>query len=201
MKRAVILAAYVAIALADAALGQPKEPPTYYPIPPSMQKAFATSDPVLDQLAALTAASLGAGAALIAPPSNTPLPLQAPIVISFGRGGLVDEHRKTFAGYQRHKVKVEIRGPCYSACTLVLAFVEPENLCVAAGGFMAFHAIRSGEHGEIMPGATARWMYWEQPLPIRQWIDRNGGWEKLPLNGYWTMYDRDLWAFGYPRCK
>ena len=36
---------------------------------------------------------------------------------------------------------------------------------------------------------------------IRQWIDDNGGWQNLPLNGYWTMYDRELWAMGYPKCK
>jgi hypothetical protein len=111
----------------------------------------------------------------------------------------VDEHRQTFAGYQRHKAKVEIRGPCYSACTLVLAYVEPENLCIAPNAFMAFHAIRSAEHGEIMVGATHEF-YASMPAPIQQWIKANGGWQNLPLNGYWTMHDRQLWAFGYPKC-
>jgi hypothetical protein len=36
---------------------------------------------------------------------------------------------------------------------------------------------------------------------IRGWIERNGGWQHLPLDGFWTMYDRDLWAMGYPKCK
>jgi hypothetical protein len=25
-------------------------------------------------------------------------------------------------------------------------------------------------------------------------------WQALPLDGFWTMYDRDLWQMGYPRC-
>ena len=25
--------------------------------------------------------------------------------------------------------------------------------------------------------------------------------ENLPLNGYWTLYDRQMWAMGYPKCK
>ena len=57
-KRCHRLAIYIAIGVTGAAFGQPKEPPTYYPIPPSMQKAFATSDPLLDQLAAQTAGNL-----------------------------------------------------------------------------------------------------------------------------------------------
>jgi hypothetical protein len=44
-------------------------------------------------------------------------------------------------------------------------------------------------------------MYQSWPIEIRHWIDRNGGHEKLPLNGFWTMYDRELWAMGYPKCK
>ena len=112
----------------------------------------------------------------------------------------MDEHRQTFAGYQRHKAKVEVRGPCYSACTLLLAYVEPDNLCIAPGGFMAFHAIRSAEHGEIMVGATQEFVA-SMPLPIQRWIRDNGGWQNLPLNGYWTMYDRQLWAMGYPKCQ
>ena len=40
---------------------------------------------------------------------------------------------------------MEVRGPCYSACTMLLTYVEPENLCIAPGAFMAFHAVR-GEH-------------------------------------------------------
>ena len=210
VKGGITLAIYIAIGMVvvGPAGGQPKEPPTYYPIPPGMQRAFATSDPLLDQLSRQSAAktaeiakqvvTVAPPGPIIAPPSNAML--QVPIVISFGRGGKVDEHRQQFAIYQSRKAKVEVRGPCYSACTLLLAYVEPDNLCIAPNAFMAFHAIRSAEHGEIMVGATQKY-YADMPTPIRRWIDHNGGWHNLPLNGYWTMYDHSLWALGYPKCN
>ena len=94
---------------------------------------------------------------------------------------------------------MEIRGPCYSACTLITAYVTKAKLCIAEGAFFAFHAVRSAERHELMPAETA-FAYWQQPLEIREWIDRHGGYDKLPLDGFWTMYDRELWAIGYPKC-
>ena len=186
MKTALIAAA-LAISGTTVAFGEP-----YYPPLPSMVRAMTAADPLLDQLAVQTAA-----AGVFAP---QPSPLQAPIVISFGRGGLVDVHRREYANYQSRKLKVEIRGPCYSACTFVLAYIAPDKLCIAPNAFMAFHAIRTSEHGEKMPGATQKY-YSELPELVRLWIDANGGWQNLPLNGYWTMHDRELWALGYPKCQ
>ena len=71
--------------------------------------------------------------------------------------------------------------------------MEPENLCIAERAFIAFHAVRGMERGVRMDEAT--WdMYLAYPAPVRRWIDRNGGPE------YWTMYNRELWALGYPKC-
>jgi len=122
------------------------------------------------------------------------------IIIKFGRGGLMHEHTLRFADYRLTKAKVELRGPCYSACTIVLAYVGPDLLCVAEGGLMAFHQVRSREKGESMPLET-QFLYSIYPQPIRDWIDQRGGYKKLPLDGFWTMHDRDLWAIGYPRCQ
>ena len=113
---------------------------------------------------------------------------------------MIYEHNLKFWGYRQVGNEVEIRGPCYSACTLITAYVGKDKLCIAQGAFLAFHAVRSAEKREIMPAETAL-TYRQQPAEIRDWIDRNGGPEKLPLDGFWTMYDRDLWAMGYPRCK
>ena len=73
-------------------------------------------------------------------------------------------------------------------------------LCIAEGAFMAFHAVRIMETGKRSDEQTAQ-VYRSLPPEIQRWIDANGGWQNLPLNGFWTMYDRDLWAMGYPRCK
>ena len=131
------------------------------------------------------------------PPTN---PFSQPVVISFGRGGNINEHVALFTKYRTVGTKVELRGPCYSACTIITAYVAKENLCIAEGAFMAFHAARvSMGSPTIAGGATIR-MVDAYPIEIRQWIDRNGGVGNLPHDGFWTMYDRDLWQMGYPRC-
>jgi hypothetical protein len=93
---------------------------------------------------------------------------------------------------------VEVRGPCYSACTLVLAYVE--DVCIGEGAFMAFHAVRSAETGARMDWET-RIAYTNMPRAVQAWIDENGGADKLPLNSFWTLHDRQLWAMGYPKCN
>jgi len=65
---------------------------------------------------------------------------------------------------------------------------------------MAFHAARTTLDGPIHGPATIA-MVNAYPVEIRHWIDRNGGAGKLPRDGFWTMYDRELWAMGYPKCQ
>ena len=122
------------------------------------------------------------------------------VIITLGKGGLIDPHHLLYQGYKRAGTAIELHGPCYSACTLLTAYVGKDKLCIAEGAFFAFHAACSVSTGAISPLVTLG-MYMLQPPEIRAWIDRNGGPEKLPLDGYWTMYDRELWAIGYPRCK
>ena len=122
------------------------------------------------------------------------------VIIKYGQGGRVDEHRQRFADYRRTKTKVEIRGPCYSACTMVAAYIPKADLCIAEGAFFAFHAVRVRETHKISLTETEA-AYWDQPEQIRSWIDANGGWQALPLDSFWTMYDRDLWEMGYPKCQ
>jgi hypothetical protein len=147
-------------------------------------------------------------AATIKPPSLVPpswkqvdpaAPVET-VVIRYGQGGAVAAHQLQYAYYRRAKAKVEVRGPCYSACTMLTTYVEPDNLCIAPGAFMAFHAVRMLEDNRYLAHET--WLFYlNLPQPIRLWINSKGGWQALPLDGYWTMYDRELWAMGYPRCR
>lgn len=127
-------------------------------------------------------------------------PLGETVVIRYGNGGMVAEHNLRFGAYKRANTKVEIRGPCYSACTLITAYIGKDNLCIAEGAFLAFHAVRSASTHIIQPAATEL-MYWQQPIEIRSWIDRTGGHQNLPLDGFWPLHDRELWAMGYPKCQ
>ena len=128
-------------------------------------------------------------------------PLGQPVVLRDEKGGLISAHRQRFFGYQRDGDKVEVYGGCYSACTLVTAYVPKDKLCFASGAFLAFHsAIYMRMPSEPHSDATLQ-MYLSYPIEIRRWIDAHGGVNRLKVREWWTMYDRDLWAIGYPRCK
>jgi hypothetical protein len=180
----ITLAIYIAIGITGAAFGQQS---THVKTPEPMSAQTIRMPPV---------PTIG----VVKPAPVERQHQETTIIIKYGRGGRMDEHTLRFADYRLTKAKVEIRGPCLSACTIVLAYVGPELLCVAPDGYMAFHAVRSGEKGELMPLET-RFLYSIYPEKVRDWIDRHGGWQKLPLNGFWTMYDRELWAMGYPKCQ
>jgi hypothetical protein len=88
---------------------------------------------------------------------------------------------------------------CWSACTLIASYIPKDRLCFGAGSFLVFHAALEAQPRLHTAGTWM--MYMSYPAEIRQWIDRHGGLDKLTVENFWTMYDRELWAIGYPRCK
>lgn len=138
------------------------------------------------------------GPTLAALPKTAPPP---PVVIHQGMGGSIPEHTARFRLLNHSGAKVEMRGPCYSACTLIMSYVVKESICFAPGAFLAFHSASYTAVPPYVPAPEAtRLMYYSYPPEIRAWIDRNGGYEKMTTDSYWTMYDRELWAIGYARC-
>ena len=201
MKGVFTLGIYIAIGITGAAFGQQSTHPKNVPAPPppaqqTRQEAARTEQ--LSQYVRPQHAIIREWAPWTAREAT-------PAKDAGNRGDQVRRRRpdgcslSTLTDYQRAKTKVEVRGPCYSACTLVLAYVE-RTICIAEGAFMAFHAVRSKETGARMDWDTGL-AYRGMPPVIRMWIDDNGGHENLPLNGYWTLYDRQLWAMGYPKCQ
>jgi hypothetical protein len=133
---------------------------------------------------------------------NDPQPATVtPVVMNGGMGGLISAHQLRFAAIRHSGAPVEMRGGCWSACTMITGYVAKERLCFAPGAFLAFHAARTAEppYGISHSGTWA--MYATQPLDIQQWIDAHGGVNKLTMETFWFMSDRDLWSLGYPRCK
>ena len=176
MKGVFTLGIYIAIGITGAAFGQ-------QPVPPAPPLTDAARPPAIDMLSR-------SGALTVTPER---------VVITYGAGGLLFEHNLKYMGYRNAGMAVEMRGPCYSACTLITAYVGKDKLCIGQGAFFAFHQVRTLYGKKVMPAETAL-MYWQQPIEIRDWIDRAGGHQNLPLDGFWTMYDHELWAIGYPRC-
>jgi hypothetical protein len=121
------------------------------------------------------------------------------VIWARGHGGIVEHHVELFERYRDAGTKVGLRGPCYSACTQITAFIKPENLCIAEGAFLAFHSARGMHDRERRPLMNTA-MYMRQTPKVRAWLDEQGGPAKLPMDGWWTMYDHDLWVMGYPRC-
>jgi hypothetical protein len=95
---------------------------------------------------------------------------------------------------------VEIRGPCVSACTLVMAYVPRERICFGVSGKLMFHAAREFMATEPSLKGT-QWMIDRYPQDIRTWIENRGGAEKMTINEYWILEAKELWAMGYQRCK
>jgi hypothetical protein len=124
-----------------------------------------------------------------------------PVVMHGGLGGWVEQHKFRFGLLKQNNATVEMRGGCWSACTLITSYIPKERLCFEKGAFLAFHAARTAEVSPGPNSAVTLWMYGSYPAEIRQWIDRHGGPDKLTVESFWTMYDHELWAMGYPRCK
>ena len=128
-------------------------------------------------------------------------PLGQLVVLQDETGGSIGWHKLRFAAYQREEVRVELHGSCYSACTLITGYVPKDKLCFASGAFLAFHAAQTADRRKHADGTLQ--MYLIYPKFIRDWVDEQGGIDKLPgpREGFWTLYDRDLWKMGYPKCK
>jgi hypothetical protein len=130
-----VVAPVKAIGITGAAFGQTKPPNVF---------EYATSPvsivvvPIAPTVRDTSGAPVSMGATSVSPnwkpvalkPAPLPAPERTPdvVVINYGKGGRVDEHKQRFADYRLTKTRVELRGPCYSACTLLLTYVEPENL-------------------------------------------------------------------------
>ena len=99
-------------------------------------------------------------------------------------GGLVGEHQSRFWALKEIGAPVEMRGGCWSACTLITSYIPKERLCFAAGAFLAFHSAKTIEaYPRPHPSGTYM-MYASYPPEIRQWIDDHGGPSKLTVETF-----------------
>ncbi len=140
----------------------------------------------------------------------TPPVLQTPrpntIVITSDYGGVVSEYWERWKTVAISGDEVEIRGKCYSACTLVIAAVPKDRICFSRYATLGFHLAAQDRavmpDGRGPPGMEAtQWMLDQYPKDIRNWIEIRGGLKKLPYHyDVWTLSAPDLWEMGYRRC-
>ena len=136
---------------------------------------------------------LGVAAAVVANSAAS-----AAVVISADRGGPIDQYRQRYAMIRQSGEQVIIAGRCLSACTLVLALVPRDRICVTANARLGFHAAWFPDMagGRILSAAHTRRLHELYPPAIRHWIARRGGLSSAMI----FLQGRELQAF-LPLCQ
>jgi hypothetical protein len=115
-----------------------------------------------------------------------------PAIISLGldNGGSIVTYMARADEIRKSGAMVRIDAPCFSACTVLPPYSEPERICVGRYGALGFHVIKASEPGmsKILMGVY--------PEAIRAWIAVHGGLSERHL---W-MSAYDLVAAGFKPC-
>jgi hypothetical protein len=122
------------------------------------------------------------------------------MTIQFEPGGVIKEHIERWQELARSGADVEILGPCYSACTLIVAYVPKERLCFGAFATLQFHLARNPETGKPSLDASA-WMVRQYPREIYDWIMERGGVASMTVDTFRELRAPSLWRMGYRQCK
>ena len=101
----------------------------------------------------------------------------AAVRIAGDRGGRIGNYISKFQRLHSSGEPVVIDGLCASACTLVLAAVPHDKICVTSRASLGFHAAYDfGVHGRIITNPDATMMlYSTYPTPVQHWIAVRGG--------------------------
>lgn len=93
--------------------------------------------------------------------------------------------------------RVEIRGTCISACTMLLG---AKDVCVDKQAMLWFHAAyETGTKKISEPGNAALVSHW--PAPVRDWAARTGALKSVEFTLRRALTGVELVAMGVPACK
>jgi hypothetical protein len=120
--------------------------------------------------------------------------------ILFEPGGVIKEHIDRWQELARSRADVEILGPCYSACTLIVTYVPKERLCFGAFATLQFHLARNPETGKPSLDASL-WMLKQYPPEIYDWIMERGGVANMTIPTFMEVRAPSLWRMGYRQCE
>jgi hypothetical protein len=112
-------------------------------------------------------------------------------------GGQIGPYLYRYAAVREAGHRVVIDGPCLSACTLALAVIPRDRICMTQNAVLGFHAAwMPGANGRpVKSSGGTRLLMAVYPPKVRDWIRKRGG-----LNGN-TIFlrGRELAAM-YPSC-
>lgn len=113
------------------------------------------------------------------------------VIIDSDSGGYVHQYVSSINKAIMNGTKYEIRGNCWSACTLYLRLVDHGLLCVHPSASFHFHQPRvESEDGEWVPAPEAYqdWFIRQYPNKVQMILTSYGGlsWDWFHLVGdYW----------------
>src|SRR5215510_2544217 len=113
-------------------------------------------------------------------------------------GGQIGPYLYKYAMVREAGQRVVIDGPCLSACTLALAVIPRDRICMTPNAVLGFHAAwMPGADGRpVRSAGGTRLLMAVYPPKVRDWIRRRGG-----LNGkIMLLRGRELAAL-YPSCS
>ena len=97
--------------------------------------------------------------------------------ISDDGGGLLEAYVQRFSRIRDSGERIVVDGQCLSACTLVLALVPRDRVCVTSNAVFGFHSAWSydAQGGQTLDQKATQSLWDLYPERIRQWIRANGG--------------------------
>lgn len=103
----------------------------------------------------------------------------AAVRIAGDRGGRIGNYVNKFQRLRSSGESVIIDGLCASACTLVLAAVPHNRICVTSRATLGFHAAYDfGRNGQPVANPEATMMLYSMyPARVQHWIAARGGLE------------------------
>src|SRR5262249_12416972 len=117
-------------------------------------------------------------------------------VVNYDPGGNPQSFWILFQYYAGMNTKVEVRGDCISACTLIVGAVDKSKICFGPNGKLHFHQATRWPDNPVSP-ETTQWVFDRYPSDIQNWIGKA---KDLPMEGFWTLHAEDLWKMGYQKC-
>ncbi len=94
------------------------------------------------------------------------------------QGGEVSSYLRKFYAVRDSGERVVIDGPCLSACTLLLAVVPKDHICVTSRAVLGFHSASyydDSSRSLVPTRQGTRLVMQLYPAKIRGWIARHGG--------------------------
>ena len=120
-------------------------------------------------------------------------------IVSHDPGGPVEARAREIVQLRARDARVEIRGDCWSSCTMYLAL---PRTCVSRDALLGFHGPGSGMPGiGLIPAEFERasqMMARHYPEPLRGWFLREG---RVRTVGFHRFSGRQLIAMGLAECR